>query len=178
MSSAVRHPFQTPPNAAPERQPSAPAPIVIPSPDVMRALDLFQPEPANGVWPEPASADVVPFADGQFARQVARALEAPPTEAAWSSAGPSDAEVASARALVIAWIAACAIAVFAFLSQGPTLSMRDPEAPAETIEAATPPGRGDIRLEANTKVAPTRPKKSERAPAPPASPAPPPQPQP
>ena len=116
----------------------------------------------------------MPIADGQFARQVARALDAPvplpPTfDLPLGGVAPTDREIASARALVGGWIAACAIAAFAFLAQGPTLTARPEDAaPAPAIEEARASKPGDIRLnpEAAPKPAAPRAKKTTVKPAP------------
>ena len=153
-----------------------PAPIVIGSADASRAFDLFQPEPSelSAFDAEPTPSPVVPIADGLFARQVARALDAPqPVTATLNlplgGVAPTDREIASARALILGWIAACAIALFAFLAQGPTVTTRPEDtAPAPSIEEARTAQPGDIRLdpEAAPKPAAPRPRKATREQAP------------
>ena len=195
MSNAARHSFHTESDPAGVVNPAsaggygslAPAgdrqaPIVIASADTMRAFDLFQPEPSDlqAFDSELSPAPVVPIADGQFARQVARALDEPQPVATGlnlplGGIAPTEREIASARALMVGWIAACAIAAFAFLSQGPSVSSRaeDP-APAPAIEESRASLPGDIRLDptAAPKPAATRAKKATREPAPAAAPKP------
>ena len=175
MSSSVRHSFHTAadPNglgltggsvpAEPAAEPKRPVPIVVSSSDAQGAFDLFQPEPTNRPSPVPMplvsltpGATVAEFSQGQFSRQVARALSQQPAAVeAPETAGPSAAEVASARALTIAWLTAALIAFFAFLSQGPTISSSRTaddavKPPAATDSPAAPAALrpGDIRLDA------------------------------
>lgn len=190
MSNAVRHSFHTesdpdgfgtlasaldpPPGEVPER----PTPILIARADAVRAFDLFQPEPGEfaAFDSPPMPPAVVPIADGQFARQVARALDAPPPanqplHLPLGGVAPTEREIAAARALIVGWIAACAIAAFAFLAQGPTITARPEEtAASQPPVAAAAPGSqpGDIRLDpaAAAKPAPARAKKTAREPAP------------
>ena len=202
MSHAVRHGFhigsdpvdrggdavlRASGDAHAEFMTGAPAPIEISPADVLRAFDLFQPEPGtqsveddpsdNGFPPEPLPPAIVSFSDGQFARQVARALDSPPPAQLSLPLGgvaPTDREIASARALMIGWIAALGIAAFAFLAQGPSVTTRsttsEPEVPpvVEAPPVVEPPqttGRGDIRLEAPSPQPAPRPRKTVRKPA-------------
>jgi len=202
MSNAARHSFHTESDPSGVVNPAsaggygalapssgAQAPIVIASADAMRAFDLFQPEPSDlqAFDSELSPAPVVPIADGQFARQVARALDAPQPVTGLNlplgGIAPTEREIASARALMVGWIAACAIAAFAFLSQGPSVSSRaEDSAPAPAVDTAQPPVAveetrasrpGDIRLDpaAAAKPAATRAKKVTREPAPAAAPS-------
>jgi hypothetical protein len=203
MSNAVRHSFHTatdPHGVAnfasgrgnadvrstePESQPT---PILIARADAIRAFDLFQPEPGEFATTSPGvaaptAAAVVPIADGQFAREVARALDTPqpapaPLNLPLGGVAPTDREIASARALMIGWIAAFAIAAFAFLAQGPTVTTRPGEAappPAPKVEAGTSQP-GDIKLNPEVAAKPATPRAKrvnrEATPAAPASSAP------
>jgi hypothetical protein len=186
MSNAVRHSFHTASDpgslanvtaargntADPGDGDLRPAPIVIPSPEVSRAFDLFQPEPGetgradldSAFASEASSPPVVSIADGQFARQVARALDVPaPDPGALNlplgGIAPTDREVAAARAVIVGWIAACGIAAFAFLSQGPTLTARPDEAtPPPPIDTPQTTNRGDIRLDPAATPKPSSPR--------------------
>jgi hypothetical protein len=193
MSNAARHSFQTESDPSEVVNPASAggygalasagggqAPIVIASADAMRAFDLFQPEPSDleAFDSEPSPSPVVPIADGQFARQVARALDAPQPATGLNlplgGIAPTEREIASARALMVGWIAACAIAAFAFLSQGPSVSGRaEDSAPAPAIEETRASLPGDIRLDpaAAAKPGATRAKKVTRDPAPAAVPS-------
>jgi hypothetical protein len=173
-------------------------PIVISSSEVMHAFDLFHPEPGASsaeepepeVLPsrEPQSAAVVSFSDGQFARQVGRALDAPlpspspPLSLPLGGVAPTDREIASARALMIAWIAAMVIAAFAFLGQGPSLTPRstaqEPPPAPPVVQAPPAAEPGDIRLEAPAVKPAARPRKAVREPAAAPAPVPPGQPKP
>ena len=91
------------------------------------------------------------FPDGRFARQVATAVDTPTTQLALPLGGiaPTEREIASARAVMVGWVAACAIAAFAFLAQGPSLAPRPAEAQAPPVEVPRSDGSqrpGDIRL--------------------------------
>jgi hypothetical protein len=202
MSNAVRHSFHTASDptgianipaarvnveAGPPGVEGRPVPILIGSAEGARAFDLFQPEPGDlpsasdvsTFAAEPTAASVVPIADGQFARQVARAFDVPQREATTfnlplGGVAPTDREVAAARALIVGWIAACGIAAFAFLSQGPTLTPRpeDTAQQAPAVEAPSAVQPGDIRLDpAPAKLSPPRAKKSSRQDVPAAEPA-------
>ena len=194
MSNAARHSFHTesdPAGVANQASTGgygvvaptggAQTPILIASADEMRAFDLFQPEPSDleAFDSELPPSPVVPIADGQFARQVARALDAPQPVASslnlpLGGIAPTEQEIASARALIVGWIAACAIAAFAFLSQGPSLTARvEDSAPATVVDEARASLPGDIRLEpaAAAKPTATRAKKITRQPGPAAAPS-------
>lgn len=196
MSNAARHSFHTTSDPtgvanvtasggndplASARAGTTQAPILIARADAMRAFDLFQPEPSENeaLDTEPAPSPVVPMADGQFARQVARALDAPRPAATGlnlplGGVAPTERQIAAARALIVGWIAACAIAAFAFLSQGPSVTSRTedsaPAPPAEEARASVP---GDIRLDpaAAPKPPASRARKTAREQAPAAAPA-------
>src|SRR5262249_37402155 len=86
---------------------------------------------------------------------------------------PTEREIASARALIVGWIAASSIAAFAFLAQGPSLTARPAEAaaapaPSPVVPAAPASQPGGIRLDpaAAPKAVPARAKRTSREPAP------------
>jgi hypothetical protein len=174
--AAVRANADSPSSEAETR----PVPILIASSDGVRAFDLFQPETgdftaAEELAPfdaEPAASAAVPIADGQVARPVAPALDTrgpvtTPLNLPLGGIAPTDSEVAAARALIVGWIAACGIAVFAFLSQGPTVTGRLDETPPPPPAVDAPPAAqaGDIRLDpaAAPKPSPPQGKKRTRA---------------
>jgi hypothetical protein len=196
MSTAVRHTFHTASDPSGESAESLfrghgdasaeivrPQPIMISTSDTLHAFDLFQPEPRTRaaeepepeILParEPQSTAIVPISDGQFSRQVARALDAPverpPLSLPLGGVAPTEREIASARALMIGWIAAIGIAAFAFLAQGPSLTPRttvaEPESPPAVVETPPAAPRGDIRLEAPPVTPPARTRKAGREPA-------------
>ena len=161
MSSPVRHTFHAAPAASGSTRDDPAAPP--------HAFDLFLPEPdgvpSGALTPAPAALD---FPDHQFARRVARALDAPATEIRLPLGGiaPTDREVASARALMVGWAAACGIAVFAFFSQGPSLSPRESQVAAPVVAAASvekPRSGGDITLPASAGPAAAEAKPAQRS---------------
>src|SRR5262245_8439430 len=187
MSNAVRHSFHQNEDSSEQAQFEALAktapPIVVAQADIDHAFDLFQPEPTGRTpvtqlpAPNEGPAAVVDFSDGHFARQVARALETPPPAPVLPLGGiaPTEREIAAARTLMIAWLAAFAMAAFAFFSQGPSLSTRSgdeaapppPAAASEQPAQATQPAQqpGDIRLEPSHDASAGRSKASARPPA-------------
>jgi hypothetical protein len=123
------------------------------------AFDLFLPEP-DGKSPAALASGLATatpalnFPDREFGEPSVRALDAqePDVRLPLGGIAPTDREVASARARMVGWAAACGIAVFAFLAQGPSLSPRESQAARPAVAAPSvdkPQSRGDITLSAN-----------------------------